>query len=114
MRFSPGRTCSYCPRASRDRPSPILEAQRMGCVPVATRTGAVHEMVSDGADGFLIPTQLDPAVASGFAERLAALSADRAALRAAARAAATHAVALPGWERHMTALLDRLDKVPSP
>jgi glycosyltransferase involved in cell wall biosynthesis len=95
-------------------PLTVPEAQRMGCVPVATRTGAVDEMVSDGIDGFLIPTQRDPAVASGFAERLAALSADRAALRAAARAAATRAAALPGWERRMAALLDRLDKVPSP
>jgi glycosyltransferase involved in cell wall biosynthesis len=95
-------------------PLTIPEAQRMGCVPVATQTGAVDEIVSDGIDGFLIPTQLDPAVASAFAERLAALSADRAALRAAARAAATRAAALPGWERRMAALLDRLDKVPLP
>jgi len=95
-------------------PLTIPEAQRMGCVPLVTRTGAVAEMISDGEDGFLIPIQDDPAVASAFADRLATLSADRAKLRAAARAAAARAAILPDWEARMAALLDRLDKVPAP
>jgi glycosyltransferase involved in cell wall biosynthesis len=95
-------------------PLTIPEAQRMGCVPLVTRTGAVDEMVTDGLDGFLIPAGHDPSVANDFAARLAALAADRGALRAAARAAYARAVALPGWDIRMHDLLARLNKDPAP
>ncbi|MFH5926654.1 glycosyltransferase [Roseomonas xinghualingensis] len=92
-------------------PLTIPEAQRMGCIPIVTHTGAVAEMIADGRDGFLIPMRDDPAVASAFADRLVALSVDRARLRTLSRAAAARAATLPGWEARMAALLDRLDKV---
>ncbi|MBB5694021.1 glycosyltransferase [Muricoccus pecuniae] len=99
-------------------PLTIPEAQRMGCVPLVTRTGAVAEMIADGVDGFLIPARPngrdDLRVASDFASRLAALAADRPALLAAARAAHARAAALPGWAARMEPLLARLDKVSAP
>lgn len=103
-------------------PLTIPEAQRMGCVPLVTGTGAVAEMITDGVDGFVIPARPsgrdDPAVVTAFAARLAALDADRARLRALAAAAAARAAALPGWGARMAPLLARLDqlqdKVPAP
>jgi len=94
-------------------PLTIPEAQRLGCVPVVTGTGAVAEMIADGVDGFVIPADPlgrdDAAVVSAFAARLAALDSDRAALRAAAVAARARADARPGWALRMGPLLDALD-----
>ena len=103
-------------------PLTIPEAQRLGCVPLVTGTGAVAEMIVDGVDGFVIPARPsgrdDPAVVTAFADRLAALDADRARLRALSAAAAARAAALPGWGARMAPLLARLDqnqdKVPAP
>src|SRR3954462_7755850 len=39
-------------------PLVILEAQRMGCAVAATDVGAVAEIVTDGADGVLVPAGL--------------------------------------------------------
>ncbi|MCR0982458.1 glycosyltransferase [Roseomonas populi] len=87
----------------------ILEAQRMGCVPVVTRTGAVAEMVADGVDGLLVEERTDPAVAAAFADRLASLAADRGRLYALARAAGARAASLPDWAARMSPLLAWLD-----
>ncbi|MBP0444042.1 glycosyltransferase [Roseomonas sp. SSH11] len=95
-------------------PLTIPEAQRMGCVPIVTRTGAVGEMIEDGVDGFLISGRHDPEIVSAFAERLGALQADRATLRAASASAFARAAALPGWGQRMAPLLDRIDKAPHP
>jgi glycosyltransferase involved in cell wall biosynthesis len=95
-------------------PLTIPEAQRLGCVPLVTGTGAVAEMITDGVDGFVIPARPsgrdDPAVVTAFAARLSALDADRARLRALAAAAAARAAALPGWGVRMAPLIDRLDQ----
>ncbi|SHI89953.1 Glycosyltransferase involved in cell wall bisynthesis [Roseomonas rosea] len=95
-------------------PLTIPEAQRMGCVPLVTRTGAVDEMIADGVDGFIIGGRGDPEIVSAFAARLSALAADRTALRAASAAAYARAAALPGWGARMAPLLDRIDKAPLP
>jgi glycosyltransferase involved in cell wall biosynthesis len=95
-------------------PLTVLEAQRFGCVPIATATGALPELVAEGLDGFLIPGNGDAAVAGAIASCLAALAADRPALLAAAEAAAARAAALPGWEARMSDLLACLDEGPAP
>ncbi|MBP0494794.1 glycosyltransferase [Pararoseomonas indoligenes] len=86
----------------------ILEAQRMGCVPLVTQTGAVAEMVADGVDGLLVEVRADPAVSAAFADRLAALSVDRGLLLALARGAAARAAALPDLATRTRPLLDWL------
>ncbi|MBR0674525.1 glycosyltransferase family 4 protein, partial [Neoroseomonas soli] len=57
-------------------PLTVLEAQRMGCVPVATDVGAVAEAVAHGADGLLVPDGPDAAVCAGVAAALLRLAAE--------------------------------------
>ncbi|MEJ1979305.1 MAG: glycosyltransferase family 4 protein [Acetobacteraceae bacterium] len=61
-------------------PLVILEAQRLGCVPVATEVGAVREVVSHGVDGMLVPDGADAIVAEALATTLRMLADDRARL----------------------------------
>ncbi|WP_062111204.1 glycosyltransferase [Aureimonas sp. AU40] len=89
-------------------PLTILEAQRVGCVPLSTAVGAVEELVSDGQDGLLVRAEGEGAVALAFADALARLAGDRAELArlrdgAAARAAETR------WERSTEGVLKLLD-----
>ncbi|MCQ4163011.1 glycosyltransferase, partial [Roseomonas sp. GC11] len=63
-------------------PLTIPEAQRFGCVVLATDTGAVAEMLRDGVDGLLLPA--GETVVAEAAARLRALAADPARLRAMA------------------------------
>lgn len=51
-------------------PLAILEAQRAGCVPVATHVGAVSEIVTDGEDGFLVQPQDSVAASRAILYRL--------------------------------------------
>lgn len=63
-------------------PLTILEAQRFGCVVVATAVGAVAEIVQDRVDGFLVPGEAsDPQTVSAFVTILGQLAEDRARLR---------------------------------
>jgi hypothetical protein len=92
-------------------PLVILEAQRMGCAVAATDVGAVAEIVADGADGVLVPADLEEeATIDRFTRTIHRLAADRAALRAMGAAAASRAAALD-WETCMQDVLARLDQL---
>ncbi|WP_419897281.1 glycosyltransferase [Roseomonas sp. USHLN139] len=85
-------------------PLTIAEAQRFGCILLATDTGAVAEAVQHGVDGLLVPAAEEAVVAACIAQ-LRRLAADpdlcRAlAARAAARGAATDwETSMAGWIR---------------
>jgi len=82
-------------------PLTLLEAARFGCVPCATRVGAVEEIVADGIDGVLIePAGADDEIASAFFDKVLALQGDRSALREMSRAAAARA-RRTSWEANM-------------
>ncbi|BDG71555.1 glycosyltransferase [Roseomonas fluvialis] len=57
-------------------PLTVLEAQRMGCIPVATDVGGVSEAVENGRDGVLVPDGSDWEVAQGMAQVLLGLARD--------------------------------------
>ena len=61
-------------------PLAIIEAQRFGCVPLATGVGAVAELIDDGVDGFVIPDGPDEPVVDAFFARMQAFAGDPAAL----------------------------------
>jgi glycosyltransferase involved in cell wall biosynthesis len=59
-------------------PLTILEAQRMGCIPVATKVGAVAEIIQDGVDGFLVANEnSETSVVANFVSILNTLAANR-------------------------------------
>lgn len=62
-------------------PLAIIEAQRLGCVPIATDVGAVNELIDDGTDGVLLADGADSQVAADLTAALEALEADRSLLR---------------------------------
>ena len=74
-------------------PLSVLEGQRMGCVPVAPRVGALDEAVADGEDGVLVPDGEDAQVVARLAEALLALAADPPRLARLAEAAAARGAA---------------------
>ncbi|MCS6890361.1 MAG: glycosyltransferase [Rhodovarius sp.] len=94
-------------------PLSVLEAQRMGCVPVVTDVGAVAECITDGEDGILLPN--DGSCVAAACDVLHTLDADRARLARLAAGAMARAERL-SWEQHMRPLLELLDRLvpPSP
>ncbi|MBW6396663.1 glycosyltransferase [Roseomonas sp. HJA6] len=88
-------------------PLTVLEAQRMGCVPVATDVGGVAEAVTHGEDGLLVPNGPDGEVIRGMTAALLRLAGDDGLRRALAEAAATRG-ARRGWDRAAAALLEAL------
>ncbi len=82
-------------------PLTVLEAQRLGCVVLATEVGAVAEVVRDGEDGFLIsPHQSEAAIVAAFAATLDRLAADPALLLGIGQQAAAR-LAGAGWPETM-------------
>ena len=76
-------------------PLTILEAQRLGCVVIATDVGAVREIVTDHEDGLLIDHRgAESKIAADFVAAIGALNADRAMLAAIAKRAMDRAGAL--------------------
>ena len=95
-------------------PLVILEAQRMGCVVLATDVGAVAEIVTDGEDGILIPADLpEEAIIARFIAAIRSLEADRTGLRTLGARAAARAGALD-WEANLRAFMARLDALVPP
>jgi glycosyltransferase involved in cell wall biosynthesis len=68
-------------------PRPLLEAMAAGLAVVASRVGAVDEIVTDGVDGALVPPG-DPRALASVLERLAGDATLRERLGAAARSKA--------------------------
>src|SRR5690606_36152642 len=69
-------------------PLTIIEAQRLGCVPVATEVGAVGELIDHGIDGVLVNPADDGTVTRGLVRALQVLAANPDRLRRMAEAAA--------------------------
>jgi glycosyltransferase involved in cell wall biosynthesis len=84
-------------------PLSVLEAQRMGCVPVAPRVGALDEAIEDGRDGVLVPDGTDEQVVARLAEALLSLADDAPRLARLAGAAAARGAAR-SWEPAAEAL----------
>ncbi|WP_075217278.1 glycosyltransferase [Mongoliimonas terrestris] len=57
-------------------PLAILEAQRLGCVPVATNVGAVHELIDHGADGLMLDGTDDGTIVRSLTATLTRLAGD--------------------------------------
>lgn len=81
-------------------PLTILEAQRLGCVVVATAVGAVEECIEDGIDGLLVAERDDESVVADFCRLIAELSADRDRL-ARLRSGAARRAAGRSWQSHL-------------
>jgi glycosyltransferase involved in cell wall biosynthesis len=74
-----------------------LEAMRFGLPVIAARSGAAHEIVRHGENGFLAP----PGDAAALAQILTALAADPALRRQLSAAARARYTAHPTWEASM-------------
>jgi glycosyltransferase involved in cell wall biosynthesis len=88
-------------------PLTVLEAQRLGCVPISTAVGAVEELIKNGTDGIVIPHRSDGVVVRGFVETLTQLAGDRKRLGKLSDAGAKRAASL-NWERSAEPLLGLL------
>jgi glycosyltransferase involved in cell wall biosynthesis len=62
-------------------PLSIVEAQRLGCVPIATDVGAVSELIDDGVDGFVLPAHGVDVIAKAFVRRVRELDDNRQKLK---------------------------------
>lgn len=89
-------------------PLTILEAQRVGCVPVVTAVGAVSELVEHEVDGMLIQTEDDNAVAHELVNSLERLLSEPHLLNRLSSKAAEH-VAARNWAENLSPLMDRLE-----
>lgn len=88
-------------------PLTIIEAQRLGCVPIATAVGAVDELIDHAVDGLLIRSDDDTVITRELTEAIAALAADPEALRRLSEAAADRGGAL-AWENSVIPLVKQL------
>lgn len=66
----------------------LLEAMRLGVVPITTRVGAIHEIVDDGTTGFLVRNGALHAVVGEMLRRVVLLHRERGRLLAVSAAAA--------------------------
>lgn len=89
-------------------PLTILEAQRVGCVPVVTAVGAVGELVEHEIDGMLLRADDDNAVAHELVGSLERLLGDPHLLHRLSSTAADH-VAARNWAENLSPLIDRLE-----
>ncbi len=88
-------------------PLTIIEAQRLGCVPIATAVGAVDELIDHAVDGLLIRSEDDTVIIRELTEAISALAADRDALQRLSEAAAIRGGAL-AWEESVSLLVKQL------
>jgi glycosyltransferase involved in cell wall biosynthesis len=83
-----------------------LEGMSFGLPAIATTSGAAREIITDGANGFLVP----PNDSTTLANRIQELCQDRARLARLSIAARARFLAHPGWadslERIRTRLLE--------
>lgn len=87
----------------------ILEAQRFGCVVIATNVGAVAEIVEDAVDGFLVESiQPDQEIVDSFVQIIDCLAKDRALVRKISKAAMNR-VAAATWRQNMSRFLSYLE-----
>ena len=91
-------------------PLTVLEAMRVGVVPLVTRVGAVHEIVADGDTGLIVDNGPRHAVVDAMLDRLRGLCNDRALLLMLAERAAQAASAYD-WDATARVVVERLDKL---
>ncbi|WP_181704517.1 glycosyltransferase [Chthonobacter rhizosphaerae] len=88
-------------------PLAILEAQRLGCVPLATDVGAVCELIDHGADGLMIRGADDGTIVRSIVETLTRLAADEAEVARLSEAASRRG-ASANWKRQVDPLVRQL------
>jgi glycosyltransferase involved in cell wall biosynthesis len=79
-----------------------LEAMGFGCPSLATTAGAAHEIISDGAEGFLV----SPRDINTIADKIGLLATDRKVLAQMGIAAMDRFVAHPTWEQSCERILN--------
>jgi glycosyltransferase involved in cell wall biosynthesis len=84
-------------------PLVIPECQQLGCVPLATRVGAVDELIQDHVDGLLVESNEDDRVAAAIVEKVAWLLADDSRRHSLALGALRRA-SINSWERNFEPL----------
>lgn len=84
-------------------PLTIIEAQRVGCVPVATEVGAVGELIDHDVDGVLVSPADDGTVTRGLVKDLQALAEDPDRLARMSEAAAARGGAA-SWQESVKPL----------
>ncbi len=88
-------------------PTAVLEAMATGLAVVATRSGSIPEVITEGADGRLVPPGSPAALAATIAELLAA-PAERARLGAAAARTVRERFVLEACEPALALRIDAL------
>jgi glycosyltransferase involved in cell wall biosynthesis len=89
-------------------PLTILEAQRLGCVPIAAAVGATGELIEDGVDGTLLKSSDDWALTLDLAAMLQRLSTDRDELTRLSVGAAARTAAV-SWKTNVSPLVRQLE-----
>lgn len=90
-------------------PLTILEAQRLGCVPIATAVGATGELIEDGVDGILLKSSDDWALTLELAGTLQQLSIDRQQLVRLSSGGARRTVS-SSWQTNVIPLVRHLER----
>lgn len=93
-------------------PLSVLEAQRLGCVPLTTDVGAVSELVEHLHTGILVSNENDISVVDSMLSWLTDLSIDRGRLAYLSKNCMNHA-ADRDWQTNAGPLLSYLDKIRS-
>lgn len=91
-------------------PLMMLEALRVGVVPIATRVGAVHEILKHGRDGFLVESGSLVTTVGATLQCIQRLAADRSLVQTMAIAARDHAQA-HDWSIAARTLAGRLEEL---
>lgn len=91
-------------------PLMLLEAMRLGVVPIATRVGAVHEIIEDGETGFLVRDGALHSVVGEMLRKVTLLHRERGRLQAMSAATAERSEGRV-WDRAAEALVGALDRL---
>lgn len=89
-------------------PLTILEAQRLGCVPLAAAVGATDELIDHDKDGILLRSQDDWGLTLDLVRELGKLSANRDELTRLSIAAADRTRAM-SWLSHIAPLAKQIE-----
>jgi glycosyltransferase involved in cell wall biosynthesis len=89
-------------------PLTILEAQRLGCVPIATAVGAVSELINHGVDGVLLDASDDWGVACDLTAVLQRLASNREELAQLSIGASSRAATV-SWTTNIAPLVRQFE-----
>ncbi|MFE1600590.1 glycosyltransferase [Methylobacterium sp. ID0610] len=90
-------------------PLSVLEAQRIGCIPLVTDVGAVSELIEDGTDGYLLPADDDARLIDATVAILSELSASDT-VRISRSTAAFRRAQRRQWSTSAAPLIDILER----